>query len=161
MNIQELATIAAANFESGHRDPQPDSGSDFRRFKRDDKGAHVLPWAEELSLAAHDDGDIWPDDHRYQMIEGALNAIAEFDGDDIDDGDTAHDFADSAVSVYTNARFLWLASHSNRAEYCEEARREGFITEDSTMENRIGAGWYGEALEVFSQVLRFLETQAD
>ena len=158
--IQELATAAAANFETGHRDPQPDSGSDFRRFKMVD-GYPAIQWCQELSKAAHDDGDIWPADHRFAMIEGALNAIAEFNGDDIDDGDTAHDFADSAVSVYTNARFLWLASHSNRAEYCEEARREGFVTEDSTMENRIGAGWYGEALEVFHQVLRFLENQAD
>jgi hypothetical protein len=96
------------------------------------------------------------------MIEGALDAIAETDpNDDLDDGDVIQKFAYLAVSVNNPDRFAWLASHCMRAGYCDEALSEGLVTEDTDMTDRIAAGWYIEALEVFNQVLAFLTAKAD
>jgi hypothetical protein len=160
--IKELATTAAANFETGTRTPAQDPPSTFRRFKQDGKGNQILPWCQDLSRAAHDTGALWPDDHRYAMIEGALDAIAEHDPDEeTDPDDFVENFARSAVSDYTKDRNDWLASDNRRQSFCDEARDEGMVTDDATMNERIAEGWCAEAREVFGQVIVFLGAKAE
>ena len=159
--IQELATAAAANFETGHRDPQPDSGSVFRRFKMVD-GYPAIQWCQELSKAAHDDGNIWPDDHRFAMIEGALDAIAdageEFNPDE--PTEVADNFARGHVDGQSHFHILdWLASDTRRLVFCDDGADE--MGRDGDLIHAITWGWRCEAMEVFHQVLRFLENQAD
>jgi hypothetical protein len=158
--IQELAKTGADSFEDGQRDP-PSTPTRFRRFAHDVEWNPIPEWATDLSRAAHDDGKMWPDDHRHIMIEAALDRIAETDpDDDLGDGDMAHEFADGAVSVYYHDRTAWLASHTMREGYCDDARTEGLVAEDADITDRIAAGWYAEALEVFNQVLEFLTDRA-
>ena len=158
VTIQDLSETAAASFEDGQRE----NGTKFRRFATDIEANPIVAWSQDLSKAAHCDGDMWPDDHRFDMIEDALDTIAATDpDDDLDDGDISLEFATSAVSVSNPDRFAWLASHCMRAGYCDEALSEGLVTEDTDMTDRIAAGWYIEALEVFNQVLAFLTAKAD
>ena len=71
MTLTELAQDYASRFEGAIRA----DGSPYRRVKQDQQSESLT----DLIHTAH--GDLLPDDHRYAMIEAALDAIAE-DGAD-------------------------------------------------------------------------------
>ena len=106
-------------------------------------------WVHDLVREAH--GDMFPDDWRYEAIRAALRCIA----DDGDPDDNAGEYADCMVDVYTSDRLAWLASHLDRAMYCDDAIAEMGGAELGTIE-RIAYGQYAEASEVYHCVLTSL-----
>ena len=115
-------------------------------------------WMQEAMHDAH--GDMMPDDMRYSMIRKIAEAIAELD-DDADFDDERGDIVDAVPSCYHDARFAWLASHNSRADYCDEAQAEGIVAADARLSDRIAAGWYQEADEIYSALVQAIETQAE
>lgn len=99
--IQELAREAARCFERARRETIATSadGSDreTHSYLRVREGSP--DWVRELVRDAHGD-DFLPDDWRYLMIAGALDAIGEAGDDELDDVD--HSYADGAASIYTS-----------------------------------------------------------
>lgn len=69
-------------------------------------------WIEDLTFSAHDNGEWFPDDHRYELIVSALEWIA----DEADPLDTSSDFADAQVDVYTHGRLAWLGQYEEAGE---------------------------------------------
>ncbi len=146
--IQQGAQFAYDCFETFTRD---DPDETLYRLK-DDRPE----WVQELVYAAHDNGDWFPDDHRYDLIHSALSAISDADDEDLDD--LAYTFADNEVDAYTARRFTWLASNLKRQGYVDEAQEE-FGASASDIATAVGLGQYFEAREVFGQVLDYLRGQ--
>lgn len=140
--IQEVASEAAGWFEGARRE-------DDSTFVRTRDGAPE--WVTHLVREAH--GDFLPDDWRYSVLRDALFVIEESGDDD----DARTEFLDGCVDVYTSDRIAWLATHLYRVSYCDEAAEEGLVAQDAGIVERIGAGQYMEASEVFGLVLAFLE----
>jgi hypothetical protein len=141
--IQDAAREAGAYFETATRD----DGTEFVRTKDG-----TPQWVTNLVHEAH--GEFLPDDWRYEVIRDALDWIEE--ADDPEDG--SGEFADQTVDVYNSARLAWLASNLNRASYCDEAAAEFGGEERVSIFDQIGQGQYMEASEVYSLVLRALES---
>ena len=141
--IQDLAREASEWFETRQRD----NGDTFFTLKdgRPD-------WVQDLVHAAHGE-DFLPDDYRYRWTYGALEFIADADGDPLDD---VGEFADLAVDTYTSERFAWLASNLQRAGYVDEAVEE-LGRPDGGIVEMIGLGQYAEASEVYGLVCRALD----
>jgi hypothetical protein len=111
-------------------------------------------WMRDVIREAHGT-DMLPDDWRYETIMYAAEAIAEQDDSD----DDAHDFADGRVGYHSRERLEWLASHINRANYCDDAVAEGLFVfgEGCGIVDLIGAGQYEEASEIFHGLRAALE----
>lgn len=117
-------------------------------------------WIRELSYAGHDDGTPggqFPNDHRYEFIVEALNALANA-GDGRDSLDEARDSLEA--DIYTADLTAWLASRVDRYGYCDEAVSEMGGEGTDTLE-RMRLGQLHEKHEVFDAVRAFLETQAE
>lgn len=146
--ISTLAAEAADWFEHAQRGDSPDGDDGQETYTRLKDGRP--DWVQNLVFAAHDDGAMFPDDWRYEVIWGAVEAIAESD-----DEDDQHVFADGQVDVYTTARFEWLASNLRRQSYVDDAAAE-YGMDTSGIAAIIGLGQYAEALEVYGRVRAFL-----
>ena len=145
-SIQDKARAASEWFELATRD-------DDSSYVRTKDGAPE--WVTEIVYDAH--GDLLPDDWRYEVIRDAFEFIAE--ADDPDDGEG--EFADSAVDVYTGARFAWLSSHLSRQGYVDEAADEfGSREAGHSIADEIGLGQYMEAREVYGLVMQGLAVYA-
>lgn len=112
---------------------------------------------EDAIHSAH--GDMLPDDHKYEMIRSALSFIKDDCSDGDKPSDKAHEFADAEVSIYNHDRYMWLASHSARASYVDDAKAE--LGEASDISGQIAYGWYAEAQEVFYSMLESLRENAE
>jgi hypothetical protein len=152
MSLQETAREASSWFEVATRDVSGDLPEDARYVRTKDDAPE---WVKAIVYEAH--GDFLPDDWRYNVIQDALLWIADSD----DPEDSAGEFADSAVDVYTGARLAWLASNLTRPAYVDEARAEFGADADSGITELIGLGQYMEASEVYGLVLHALETVAE
>jgi hypothetical protein len=136
--MQELAREASAAFERRTRT----DGEEFVALK------DTAPeWLQPIVMDAH--GEFLPEDWRYACIEAAFDAIADC-GEDAEQGDVGHEFADGYVDVYTGERLRWLASNLNRQGYVDQAREE-FGPREGIAED-VGMGQFVEALEVFNLV---------
>jgi hypothetical protein len=144
--IQDRAREAARWFETATRE----SGDEFLRL-RDGRPE----WVQDLVFAAHGAGEFMPDDYRYRLTREALEWIAD---EESDPSDTASEFADQAVDVYTGARLQWLASNLLRPGYCDYAREE--FGAEGDIVALIGMGQFMEASEVYHEVLSALEVQS-
>lgn len=146
-----MAQEFAAAFETRTRD----NGDSFVALKDGSP-----QWMVDICRAAQ--GEMMPDDYRYGMIRDAAERIAETLGDDIDaDLDDERDAAaDSMVSVYHRERFQWLASNLARQQYCDDVCAEGLLDDTAGISNRIAAGWYAEAEEVYGLVVDALTEAA-
>lgn len=143
--IQELATIACDHVESATRDNR----ETFLKF--DDTSP---AWIQELCFAAHDAGDMLPDDWRYRFITDALHLIAEhgdFNG------------AENAIEtdVYTHNLLQWVSSNLSRMNYVDQAQDDYGLEAKTDMFKRLSWGQYAERIEVFGAVWSFLEGMAD
>lgn len=80
-------------------------------------------WVREGVEAAHD-GTL-PNDWIYQECEAAFDAIQDGSLNRSDDG-SVHEWADSRVDVYTQARFQWAAAFCLQSLYAsaEDAARD-------------------------------------
>ena len=93
-----------------------------------------------------------PDDTRYRMIRECAGALA-----DLEDWEDTHETADGLVDIYNKDRLTWLASHRDRADYCDEAQSEGLVSDDASMFDRIGAGQYMEYSEILGSLVGSLQ----
>ena len=145
---QEWAATASPWFTGGKRD----NGDTFRKLK---DGAPE--WLSDLVREAH--GDMMPDDYRYGMIEGAIDAIAE--GDE-DEEDAAYRFSEGVPHDSNFQRFRWVQSHGSRPWYVDQANEaNGGRWPEGGIVEAIRYGWEAEALEVYDLVLAFLESHTE
>jgi hypothetical protein len=147
MELHEKATAALSWFETGERKSE-DTGRMIRVIPHGAEGPGE--WLTELCRKAH--GDMFPDDFRYEMIEDALTYFA----DESNDADDYGEQCDNLVPVYNAERLRWLASHLERAGYCDEACEENGIDGSMGIMDRIALGFYAEVSEVFGLVRQAL-----
>lgn len=150
-----LATIAAAlsaAFETRERI----NGDKFACLR--DKSPE---WMSDAIHAAH--GDTMPDDTKYRMCERVADEIAELlsDDEDADLDDAKYERIDGLIPVYNRDRLDWLASALFRADYCDEAREEGTVSEESDMFARIAAGIEREYSEIWDALAEAIREQAE
>ena len=151
-SIKQAAEDALACLEMAKRD-------DGTKFLRAIDGT----WMDEHRtegpvLAAHRQagGDLMmPDDHRYQMVHDAFQALSYLD-DDATEDDARDELANIEPPVYTSELCTWLASHIYRQGYCDEAMEEGLVTPKSTIFDRLQAGYIQEQAEVSRAVLAWI-----
>jgi len=142
-----ISTIAAEMYEA------------FESFKRDGSETTIYKlrdgspdWMTDVVYDAH--GDMFPEDWRYEAIMDAVSHIADADVETADDLDS-HEFAESAVDVYTHDRLRWLASHLDRVGYVDDAVEQLGHSEQGIVGD-IGGGQYLEYSEVFGSVAQAL-----
>ena len=146
MTVQELAEEAGRYFESAKR-----ADSD-ERYTRTQEG--TPEWIHDMVQDVH--GGMFPDDWKYDCISSALDTISESD----DPQDAIGEFADGQVDPYDSDRIEWLASHSSRQGYVDDAVSE-FGHSDRGIVDQIALGQYYEANEVYGLVLRALEDRLE
>jgi hypothetical protein len=135
----------------------------FVADKRDDGTEYVRlkdghpEWMLAVVFAAHN--DMLPDDWRHKMIERAVSTLSGINPDCWED--ETGEIADSLVDIYNWPRLQWLASHLDRAAYCDQALEEGAVDEKAGMFQRIGMGQYEEYYEIVSTLIREVEKLAD
>lgn len=120
-------------------------GDDTRRRAEEER-------CTALSLAAHDNGRIFPDDWRFEFINEALSAI--MDADDFDEITLEAD-------IYNSELTEWVGSHAYRPGYCDDASDEGLCGGDANLITRLQMGQYLEKREVLGQVLEHLREEAE
>ena len=141
MTLEQLATLAYNAIETATR---PD-GSTFLRFReRDD----TPDWSHALAMAAHDDGNIMPDDYRYEYMHDALECIADGEMNPmLEPDDATHDLTG------------WLHSSNNRLAYVDSAIQEMGATDQFA--TTLMHAQQAERQEVYYQVLAFLEEMTE
>lgn len=145
MTIYEYAEAMRAAFTTKTRD----NGETFYLLKDGSP-----EWMQDACRAAHDAGDMLPDDWRYEAIHDAVETICDLDSDS--DFDDARDsFIDSA-SIYNHALIKWFGSHGSRPDYVDEAVRE-YGWPDGGVIQAIAMGQVIERAEVWDSLVAFLE----
>lgn len=93
-------------------------------------------------------GEIFPDDYKYEFVYEALLNISE-----------AHDIYEIQCepNIYNNELLEWLSSHASRIEYVNETVEELGHSEDGLIGD-ISIGQWAEKNEVLTIVLSELET---
>jgi hypothetical protein len=114
-------------------------------------------WMREAVREAH--GDMLPDDVKYRMCDEVADRLANRDSDEWDD--VQHEECDGLVDAYNTDRLRWLASSVYRADYIDEARKEGLIGPDADEFERIGVGQYAEYSEIWGVLQRACEEAGD
>lgn len=109
-------------------------------------------WLSELVHTAH--GDMGPDDHRYEFISQAIDAIAEGSPGDLDGPEIEPD-------IYNHDLLAWLSSRNDRASYVDEAIEEYGQHSDMGIMGDIGIGQLREREEVYHSVLQSLRNQVE
>lgn len=142
MTTQQLAAELGAAFEGATR---PD-GSTYRRLRDGSP-----EWMTDAIRAAHSNADILPDDWRYAMIEAAADIMAE--ADDLDDAACTLE-----PDVYTSELAAWLASNTNRQDYCDQSMQEQ--GQPSSTFELLQRGQLLEREEVYQQLRQALEALA-
>jgi len=120
-------------------------GTEFIRLDTDSP-----EWMQNAVRDAH--AGMLPDDTRYSMIRECAGALA-----DLEDWENTHETADGLVDIYNNDRLIWLASSLSRADYCDEAQSEDYVSESASMFDRIGAGQYMEYSEILGSLVGSLQ----
>lgn len=105
-------------------------------------------WVQDMVFAAHEAGDMWPDDWRYAFIVESLDALA-----DHDDADSARDSIEA--DIYTSDLTSWLNSRADRTSYVDDAREE-FGESDNGIVGMLQMGQLAERWEVFDSIVSFL-----
>ena len=153
MTVYDAAREAARHFTTGTRE----DGSVFDRLRDD-----APQWVQDLVREAH--GDMLPDDHRYEMIVGAIHALADADPD-ADPDEIVGEWAADAVPVSPFELLAWLASNANRIGYCDDAIADcdAAIADAGrgSLIKFVMLGWHHEAEETAAIVLRCLRERAE
>ena len=112
-------------------------------------------WLQDLAYAAHDNGDIWPDDWRYEFIEEALDALADADPD----ADPEEVLYEIEPDIYTSDLTRWLDSSNSRVFYLTEVLEE--FGGDLDGFQLLSMAQAQEKQETASQVLAFIMERAE
>lgn len=152
MDINERKAKIAQSLYDALNAEERDDGSKFYRL---DAGSPE--WMTDIIRAAH--CDMMPDDWRYKMI---VELLCDLTSDDPDQWEEhISEYADRNTDVYNSELLRWLASHLERAFYCDEARDEGYVNEDSDMYARISAGQAFEYREIGYALVNAIAARAD
>lgn len=143
MDIHEKAAAMAAAFERRMRD----NGRPFDALK---DGSPT--WMDDVIMAAHQSGEMLPNDWSYETARNLIERIAE--SDDLDDD--KWEAVESCVDVYNGDLCTWLGSHAYRAAFCDEAA-EMFGPAPSILE-AIQAGQRLEAGQIWDALVDALES---
>ena len=148
-SIKQAAKDALACLETAKRD----DGTEYIRTVRGTWMHDHKNCGPVLAAHRYPHGDLMmPDDHRYQMVHDAFQALADLE-DDADEGDATDKLANIEPPIYTSELTAWLASHSDRQGYCDEAMEEGLLSPEATILDRLQAGYIQEQAEVSRAVL--------
>ena len=144
MNIQTIAQTGVNSFSIKKCDVSrmPDG---YFYIRKDD----APEWVVEIVREAHDNGDMFPDDYKYQFVVDALEALA-----DSDDVDNARSIMHDGVDITTSRLLHWVQSHGYRKAYAADHIQE-FNPE--TLDAILMGGQYMERDEVFQIVLSAIE----
>ena len=144
MNIQTLAQTGVNSFliEKCDASRMPDG---YFYIRKDD----APEWVREIIKETHDNGDMLPDDYKYQFVVDALEALA-----DSDDVDNARSIMHDGVDITTSRLLHWVQSHGYRKAYADDHIQE-FSPE--TLDAILMGGQYMEREEVFQVVLSRIE----
>ena len=144
MNIQTIAQTGVNSFLIKKCDASrmPDG---YFYIRKDD----APEWVVEIVREAHDNGDMFPDDYKYQFVVDALEALA-----DSDDVDNARSIMHDGVDITTSRLLHWVQSHGYRKAYADDHIQE-FSPE--TLDDILMGAQYMERDEVFQIVLSAIE----
>lgn len=143
ITIADLAAETAGRFVVKTRD----NGDRFYTIAEDKQE----DWIQELCMEAH--GDMMPDDWRYEMIHGALEAIAGA-GDDYDD---AEDHLPEAP-IMTHDLSAYRISHGYRLAGVDEAMSDFDL---ESVDQAIAWAYHVEQREVLESVRQSLQDRLD
>ncbi len=105
-------------------------------------------WVSDLCYAAHNDGQMGPDDWRYEFIQECLSAIVDETEDDLE------------ADIYTHQLTAWLASRADRYCYVDDAVQE-YGGEPGSIIDQLMLGQLQEKREVMSQIVYYLEQRQE
>jgi hypothetical protein len=145
MNKRDLAKALSETFITVKRD----NGEEMVRFK---------PEPPEWMLAAVRDAHcgMAAEDRRWSMIKECVDTLLEFD-----DWEDTHQMIDRLVDVYNLDRARWLASHLDRAEYCNEAIEDGIFSPKTSIWEILGEGQYREYRQIYESLIASLNQRAE
>lgn len=110
-------------------------------------------WLHDAIYAAHDDGELLPDDTVYEYVVDVLDALAEADPESHDEiSDAAHEWADASMDTSYHDLTAWLHSHPSRVYLCDEAAEEFWSEKDAELWKQIQLGQYLERLRIFEAI---------
>lgn len=145
-DIRELAARARSFFERGQR---ANAREDEYYWRMKDK----LPiWVHDLTFKAHDNGNILPDDYKYEYIVDALDRLE--DGHDPESPELEAD-------VYNNDLVRWLGSLVHRADYVDEGVEDYGWDEEGGIMRAIAMGQIREREEIFYSVVESLKERLE
>jgi hypothetical protein len=153
-NLTETARALADAFERKTRD----NGESFYCLKdgRPD-------WMQDALHAAHDGGDMMPNDWSYQLASRMADHIAEsleYDSDK-DRADIISEGADALVPCYNGERLAWLASHLSRAGFVDQAMQDYGTPSEGGIMAMIGCGIHAELEMIGHALFDAIESEAD
>lgn len=128
----------------------------FTTHKRGEEEIYVTEkrhptWIHKMIFRIHDNGNILPDDYKYEYTVDALDLLAE--GNDPEDTQLEPD-------VYNHDLLKWLASHLERVGYVDEAA-EDMGHSDQGIIGDIAQGQWREKDEVFHLVVDALKERLE
>lgn len=139
MNKHDFAKALSAALVTEQRD----NGETFVKLKEDHP-----EWMTTVVREAHSDGAMLPDDKRYSMIRECVGALHErADWDDL------HEAIEGLVDIPNMDRAKWLASHLDRAGYCDEGIEEGGFSNKTSIWDILGEGQYREYREIMNSLV--------
>lgn len=146
--------IAALAFMDAFQRKTRDNGDAFYSLK-----GGTPEWMRDAICDAHDDK--LPDDWSYDACHSIVCAICDSSDDDTESDirDRDCEIIDSCIDSYTNRLALWLASHSARIGYCEEAGKEYGAPTDIVRAMR--QGQYYELSLIFAAILSAIVAQVE
>jgi len=144
MDIKELAEHARSFFESKTR---PNSEEIFWSMTR-----RHPSWVRDMLFHIHDDGDIFPDDYKYEYVVDFLDLLS--DGVDPEEPQLEPD-------PYTHDLLKWLGSHSVRIGYVDEAAEDFGHSANGGVVGDIMQGQVREKEEVFNLVVEALKDRLE
>lgn len=142
--IQKLAEHALKFFTSKRRPPAR-NGDEGELFYLPTERQPV--WIFDMMYDIHEKGRWFPDDYKYLYTVEALNYISE--GNDPDSPELEAD-------VYTSDLIKWLASHTFRPDYVDEAVKLHGWDDNGGIVTAIAWGQIAEREEVFREVVDHL-----
>ncbi len=149
MTLHDYLNTISDNLETRKRN----NGEEFTCIK---DGAP--DWIQAAIEAAHGDGTglMFPDDQRYEMVEGVCRVLAGYD--DPEDSDNVFEALDGLVPIYNHELTAWLGSRADRAGYVDDACEEYGMETSDTMQ-RIGIGYLAELQEVHAGLVSHFESE--
>lgn len=153
-NLIETARALADAFEHKTRD----NGEGFYCLKDGSPD-----WMQDALHAAHDGGDMMPNDWSYRFASQMADHIAETleYAPDNDLSDIVSEGADILVPAYNSDRLAWLASHTSRVAFVDDAAEELGIAPDGGIMAMIGTGIYTELQMIGAALVEAIEAQVD